>query len=137
MSGAPTPQIVEPGTAALLAEAAERFATPCYVTDLRVLDRRAGELGAEFPDPWIRQYSLKANPLPAVVARLAESGFGASVVSSATIWFRYGRCPAGPIGAVSSISDSASTREAGRAASAARARARWAARSPRLDPSAM
>jgi diaminopimelate decarboxylase len=82
LSGAPTPQIVEPGTAALLAEAAERFATPCYVTDLRVLDRRAGELGAEFPDPWIRQYSLKANPLPAVVARLAESGFGANVVSS-------------------------------------------------------
>jgi diaminopimelate decarboxylase len=82
LSGAPTPQIVEPGTAALLAEAAERFTTPCYVTDLRVLDQRAGELGAEFPDPWIRQYSLKANPLPAVVARLAESGFGANVVSS-------------------------------------------------------
>ena len=56
MSGAPTPQIVEPGTAALLAEAAERFTTPCYVTDLRVLDQRAGELGAEFPDhsPQIR-----------------------------------------------------------------------------------
>jgi diaminopimelate decarboxylase len=33
-------------------------------------------------DPWVRQYSLKANPLPAVVACLAGSGFGANVVSS-------------------------------------------------------
>lgn len=82
MSGAPSPQTVEPGTTALLAETAERFGTPCYLTDLRVLDLRANELEADFPDPWIRQYSLKANPLPAVVGRLAEAGFGANVVSS-------------------------------------------------------
>jgi diaminopimelate decarboxylase len=82
LSAAPTPPTVEPGTVALLEEAAERFGTPCYLTDLRVLDLRARELQAEFPDPWIRQYSLKANPLPALVARLAEGGFGANVVSS-------------------------------------------------------
>ena len=69
-------------TAALLAEAAERFGTPCYVTDLGVLDLRARELGAAFPDPWVRQYSLKANPLPAVVGCLARSSFGANAVSS-------------------------------------------------------
>ncbi len=81
VSGAPTPPTVEPGTAVLLAEAANRFGTPCYLTDLRALDLRAKQLQAEFPDPWIRQYSLKANPLPSVVGRLAESGFGANVVS--------------------------------------------------------
>jgi diaminopimelate decarboxylase len=52
------------------------------VTDLSVLDLRAMELAAAFPDPWVRQYSVKANPLPAVVGRLAESGVGANVVSS-------------------------------------------------------
>jgi len=67
---------------ASLAQAAERFGTPYYVTDLGALDLRARELGAAFPDPWVRQYSLKANPLPAVVASLAGSGFGANVVSS-------------------------------------------------------
>ncbi|MGA8426038.1 MAG: hypothetical protein WB801_00425, partial [Candidatus Dormiibacterota bacterium] len=83
MSGAAsTTNPLEAGTAALLAEAAERFGTPSYVTDLAVLDQRARELGAAFPAPWVRQYSLKANPLPAVVARLAEFGFGANVVSS-------------------------------------------------------
>lgn len=83
MSGqAPTTKPFEASTAALLAEAAERFGTPCYVIDLGVLDLRARELAAAFPDPWIRQYSLKANPLPAVVGRLARSRFGANVVSS-------------------------------------------------------
>ena len=79
---APATKPFDAGTAALLAEAADRFGTPCYVTSLGVLDLRAGELGAAFPDPWVRQYSLKANPLPAVVGRLAGSSFGANVVSS-------------------------------------------------------
>ncbi|MHB8393950.1 MAG: type III PLP-dependent enzyme domain-containing protein [Candidatus Dormibacteria bacterium] len=65
-----------------LVEAARRFGTPCYVTDLAALDRAATELGRAFPDPWIRQFSLKANPLPAVVARLAAEGVGANVVSA-------------------------------------------------------
>ncbi len=40
------------------------------------------ELRAAFPDPWLRHYSLKANDVPAIVARLADAGLGANVVSS-------------------------------------------------------
>lgn len=65
-----------------LIEAADRFGTPCYVTDVAEIDRCAAGLRRAFPDPWIRQYSLKANPLPAVVERLAKDGLGANVVSA-------------------------------------------------------
>jgi diaminopimelate decarboxylase len=34
-----------------------------------------------FPDPWIRQYSVKANDVPAIIREVAASGFGANVVS--------------------------------------------------------
>ncbi len=65
-----------------LVEAAACFGTPCYVTDLAALDSAATKLRRAFPDPWIRQFSLKANPLPAVVARLAAMGVGSNVVSA-------------------------------------------------------
>ncbi|MBO0847208.1 MAG: hypothetical protein J2P22_17540, partial [Nocardioides sp.] len=45
-----------------------------------------------FPAPWIRQYSLKANDLPALTAFLAERGWGANVVSAGE-WA--GACEAG------------------------------------------
>ncbi|HEX9235103.1 MAG TPA: hypothetical protein VF972_02355, partial [Actinomycetota bacterium] len=41
----------------------------------------AEQIGAAFPDPWIRLYSLKANATPGVVARIASRGFGANAVS--------------------------------------------------------
>ncbi|MHB1501597.1 MAG: diaminopimelate decarboxylase family protein [Candidatus Dormibacteria bacterium] len=75
-------QLLGATDAHLLALAADRFGTPCYVTDLRELDRCAAELELAFPQPWVRQYSLKANPLPALVARLARGGAGANVVSA-------------------------------------------------------
>jgi diaminopimelate decarboxylase len=34
-----------------------------------------------FPDPWIRQYSIKANDVVAVVAEVTDRGFGANCVS--------------------------------------------------------
>jgi diaminopimelate decarboxylase len=34
-----------------------------------------------FPDPIVRQYSVKANDVPAVIAQVASRGFGANVVS--------------------------------------------------------
>jgi diaminopimelate decarboxylase len=34
-----------------------------------------------FPDPWIRQYSVKANDVPEIVAEVTARGFGANVVS--------------------------------------------------------
>ncbi len=60
---------------------ARRFGTPTYVTDIVALEAAAGAVGAAFPPPWERRYSLKANDLPAIVARLAGLGFGANVVS--------------------------------------------------------
>ena len=65
-----------------LVRAAECFGTPVYVVDAIALETAAARLEAAFPAPWIRQYSLKANDLPAVVATLAARGWGANVVSS-------------------------------------------------------
>jgi diaminopimelate decarboxylase len=64
-----------------LRAAARRFGTPLYVTDAAALDAAASAVRAAFPDPWLRAYSLKANDLPAIVARVAAQGFGANVVS--------------------------------------------------------
>ncbi len=64
-----------------LRAAARRHGTPLYVTDGAALDAAAETVRAAFPDPWLRAYSLKANDLPALVARLAARGFGANVVS--------------------------------------------------------
>lgn len=64
-----------------LRAAARRHGTPVYATDGRALDAAAAAVRAAFPDPWLRAYSLKANDLPAIVARLAGHGFGANVVS--------------------------------------------------------
>ena len=71
----------EAAIAAALREAAGRFGTPAYVTDLGALDDAAASVRAAFPDPWIRQYSVKANDVPAIVAEVAARGFGANVVS--------------------------------------------------------
>lgn len=61
--------------------AARRFGTPVYVTDLETLLASARGLSDAFPDPWIRQYSVKANDVAGVVARLADVGWGGNVVS--------------------------------------------------------
>jgi diaminopimelate decarboxylase len=60
---------------------ATRFGTPAYLTDLTALDRAATAVRDAFPDPWIRQYSVKANDVPAIVAEVTARGFGANVVS--------------------------------------------------------
>ncbi len=64
-----------------LRAAARRHGTPLYATDVTALDAAAAAVLAAFPDPWLRAYSLKANDLPAIVARIAGHGFGANVVS--------------------------------------------------------
>ncbi|MEO8437765.1 MAG: diaminopimelate decarboxylase [Chloroflexota bacterium] len=51
------------------------------MTDLATLDRAAAAVRDAFPDPWIRQYSVKANDVPEIVAEVAARGFGANVVS--------------------------------------------------------
>ncbi len=70
-----------PALAPALRAAAQRHGTPLYVTDGAALDAAAEVVRAAFPDPWLRSYSLKANDLPALVARIAGHGFGANVVS--------------------------------------------------------
>jgi diaminopimelate decarboxylase len=62
--------------------AADTHDTPLYVTDLQTLGRCAAEIESAFPRPWLRQYSLKANGLPALVRRLARRGWGGNVVSA-------------------------------------------------------
>jgi diaminopimelate decarboxylase len=64
-----------------LRRAARRFGTPAYVTAVSDLAAAAAELAAAFPDPWLRAFSVKANDVPAVVARLARLGLDANVVS--------------------------------------------------------
>ena len=51
------------------------------MTDRAELHRAASAVWAAFPDPWIRQYSVKANDVPAIVAEVTSRGFGANVVS--------------------------------------------------------
>jgi diaminopimelate decarboxylase len=64
-----------------LRTAAIRYGTPAFVTDAAALEAAAAELAAAFPDPIVRQFSLKANDVPAIVGRLFALGLGANVVS--------------------------------------------------------
>jgi diaminopimelate decarboxylase len=73
-----------PSTEALagsLRDAARRFGSPVYVMSTAALEAAAAELRDAFPDPWLRAFSLKANDVPAVVARLGALGLDANVVS--------------------------------------------------------
>jgi diaminopimelate decarboxylase len=70
-----------PAIADALRRAGTAYGTPVYLTDLTALDRAATAIREAFPDPWLRQYSVKANDVPAIVAEVASRGFGANVVS--------------------------------------------------------
>jgi len=72
-----------PVVASALRRAAARFGTPVYVTDETAIAAAAAELRAAFPDPWLRQYSVKANDVPAVIGTVTAPlhGMGANVVS--------------------------------------------------------
>jgi diaminopimelate decarboxylase len=65
-----------------LRSAARLAGTPAYVTDLATIQARGAELRAAFPESWIRQYSVKANDVAAVVAAVTVAAdAGANVVS--------------------------------------------------------
>lgn len=74
------PDATDPAEA--LVRAARRFGTPVHVMSVAALADATRELEAAFPDPWLRAFSLKANDVPSVVARLAAAGLDANVVSS-------------------------------------------------------
>jgi diaminopimelate decarboxylase len=65
--------------AGLLADAADRFGTPLYVTDLDVAATNARAWGDALPGALVT-YAVKANPDPALMRRLAAEGFGFEVV---------------------------------------------------------
>jgi diaminopimelate decarboxylase len=71
-----------PALAPAFRAAADAYETPVYVTDLPTLDACAAEVESAFGEPWLRQYSLKANGLPALTRRLARRGWGGNVVSA-------------------------------------------------------
>lgn len=64
----------------LLVEAAERWGTPLYVTDLDVASANARAWRDALPAGSLVAYAAKANPDPALLARLAADGFGCEVV---------------------------------------------------------
>ena len=70
-----------PGLAPALIAAARRFGTPVQVTDAVGLEMAAAAIRNAFPDPWLRAFSVKANDVTGIVARVAGLGFGANVVS--------------------------------------------------------
>lgn len=67
---------------AALRAAADQFGTPTYVIDTMAVDAAADRIETAFGGSWLRHYSLKANDLSALVARLSKRGWGANVVSS-------------------------------------------------------
>jgi diaminopimelate decarboxylase len=70
-----------PRLAPALRAAARRFGTPVQVTDATGLAAAAAGVRDAFPDPWARAFSVKANDVAAIVARVAALGFDANVVS--------------------------------------------------------
>ena len=70
-----------PRLAPILRAAAARFGTPVQVTDAVALEAAAASVRAAFPDPWLRAFSVKANDVAGIVARVTSLGFGANVVS--------------------------------------------------------
>lgn len=62
-------------------ELAARYGSPLYVYDLDVVDRRLADLRAALPEGAGLLYSLKANPLPAIVRTLVSGGVRAEVSS--------------------------------------------------------
>ncbi|AYH44010.1 alanine racemase [Azoarcus sp. DN11] len=72
------------GTAALQ-EFARHHGTPLYLYSAPLVERRIGELRAELPAGLALLYAVKANPLPAVVARIAPLVDGCDVTSAAEI----------------------------------------------------
>ena len=63
----------------LLREAADRWGTPLYVTDLDAASARARQWQRALPGALIA-FAVKANPDPALLRRLADDGIGFEVV---------------------------------------------------------
>ena len=80
-SAVPTSGALDPRIATAAEIAARTTPTPFYLTSEAEIAAAAAHLEAAFPDPWVRSYSLKADPLPAIVSLLNDRGWGANCVS--------------------------------------------------------
>jgi diaminopimelate decarboxylase len=77
----------------LLADAARRWGTPLYVTDLDLAAAHLADYRRTFPDALIA-YAVKANPDPAVLRRLVADGAGCEVVNAVELELaRRAGCP--------------------------------------------
>ena len=74
------PASPDEATANRLRDAASRWGTPLYVTDLDVAGATLDAYQAAFPGALIA-YAVKANTDPRLLARMAEKGAGAEVVN--------------------------------------------------------
>ena len=78
---------------ARLAEAAERWGTPLYVTDLGLAAARLHAYADAFPSALVA-YAVKANPDPQLLRRLVAEGAGAEVVTAVELALaRRAGCP--------------------------------------------
>ena len=66
---------------AQLAEAADRWGTPLYVTDLDIAAANLAAVGAALPGALVA-YAVKANPDPQLLRRLVVTGAGCEVVTA-------------------------------------------------------
>lgn len=80
-----------------LEQYAAEFGTPLLVHDLAVLRSRAASLQAVLPAGSTLLYSLKANPLPPVVAALQQAGCGCEVSSLAELGTAIGGAASRPV----------------------------------------
>lgn len=80
-SAVPTLGALDPRIATAAEIAARTAPTPFYLTSETEIAAAAAHLEAAFPDPWVRSYSLKADPLPAIVRLLKDRAWGANCVS--------------------------------------------------------
>ena len=80
-SAVPTWGALDPRIAAAAETAARTTPTPLYLTSEMEIAAAAEHLETAFPDPWVRSFSLKADPLPEIVGLLAARGWGANCVS--------------------------------------------------------
>ena len=82
----------------LLADAADRWGTPLYVTDLDMAAARARAWAEALPGALVA-YAIKANPDPALLRRLALDGFGFEVVGPVelSLALRAGCAPEGAV----------------------------------------
>lgn len=108
--------MIDPLPAGPLRDAAARWGTPLYVTDLDVAAARLAEYHAAFPGALVA-YAVKANPDPRLLRRLAAEGAGAEVVNAVELALveRAGFPPARIVmnGVGKTDADHAAAREAG------------------------